>query len=89
MVSQCFASLRRLSQFMVSQAFARIRKLSQMDFRRDSPRIRKCENHGFSQGFAMGTLLMIARAENLIQFQPDQGAGADTEARMKLEKLCK
>ena len=54
-----FAVFRKLSQFMVSQAFARIRKDSQMDFRNHSPRIRKCENHGFSQGFAMGTLLMV------------------------------
>ena len=30
-----------------------------MDFRNHSPRIRKCENHGFSQGFAMDTLLMV------------------------------
>ena len=55
-----FAVFGKLSQFMVSQAFARISKDSQMDFRRDSPRIRKCENHGFSQGFAMGTLLMLS-----------------------------
>ena len=47
-----------LSQFKVSQAFARIHKDSQMDFRRDSQKIRKCENHGFSQGFALGRLLM-------------------------------
>ena len=59
MVSQCFASFRKLSQFMVSQAFARIRKNSQMDFRKHSPRIRKCENHGFSQGFATGSLLSV------------------------------
>ena len=30
-----------------------------MDFRSDSPKIRECENHGFSQGFAMGSLLML------------------------------
>ena len=29
-----------------------------MDFRSDSPKIRKCKNDGFSQGFAMGSLLM-------------------------------
>ena len=53
-----FAVFRKLLQFMVSQAFARIHKDSQMDFRRDLPRIRKCKNHGFSQGLAMGSLLM-------------------------------
>ena len=66
MISQAFASFRANSQIWfrsVSQAFAihgfaSFRNDSQMDFRNHSPRICKCENHGFSQGFAMGTLLM-------------------------------
>ena len=67
MISQAFASFRANSQIWfrsVSQAFAihgfaSFRNDSQMDFRNHSPRICKCENHGFSQGFAMGTLLML------------------------------
>ena len=52
-VSQYFASFR-----MVSQGFAN--GLSQGFATGKALRIRKCENHGFSQGFAMpvGTLLM-------------------------------
>ena len=62
MVSQFFVSFRKLSQFMVSQGLARIRKWTfatiRQGSRNHSPR--KCENHGFLQGFAMGTLLMEA-----------------------------
>ena len=54
-----FASFSKFLQFVLfSQAFARICKNSKMNFCRDSPRVRKYENHGFLQGFAMGTLLM-------------------------------
>ena len=35
-----------------------------MDFHNHSPRIGKCENHGFSQGFAMSTLLMHTGSQN-------------------------
>ena len=52
-LSQCFAIFRKLSH-----GFAGIRKWTFAGVRHW--RIRKCENHGFSQGFAMpvGTLLM-------------------------------
>ena len=46
-----FASFHNLWFRKLSQVFARIRKWT-------FARIRQCKNHGFSQGFAMGTLLM-------------------------------
>ena len=63
-VSQFFASFRNLWFRKLSQAFASFGKPSQAfklaSFRQWTfARNSKFENHGFSQGFAMGTLLMV------------------------------
>ena len=54
-LAKIHAVLSKLSQFMVLQGFAMYCKWT-------FARILKCKNHGFSQGFAMGTLLMKIHA---------------------------
>ena len=54
MILQAFTSFSTFLQFIVLQSFARFCNLT-------LARTRKCQNHGFSQDFAMGILLMVSR----------------------------
>ena len=61
MVSQCFASFRNSWFDKLLQGFARVSKWTFTTIRQG---LASVKNHGFSQGFAMSTLLMHTGSQN-------------------------